>query len=103
MTLLEYTSPVIQNNYLFYSNYLNGEREFLEQNITFDVLDENHGSVAGIPIACPFSGDTVLSMEFEGAENNIITEELNLSGWVTVFIGEEAFIVLGSVDIKWVQ
>ena len=101
MTLLEYTSPVIQNNYLFYSNYLNGEREFLEQNITFDVLDENHGSVAGIPITYHFSGDTVFSMEFEGAENNTITEDLNLSGEVTIFRVNEGFMIYDSVQNNW--
>lgn len=101
MTLLEYTSPVIQNNYLFYSNYLNGEREFLEQNITFDVLDENHGSVAGIPITYHFSGDTVFSMEFEGAENNTLTEDLNLSGEVTIFRVDEGFMIYDSVQNNW--
>ena len=101
MDLLQYTSPVIQENYMFYSNYLNGDREFLEQNITFDVLDENHGSVAGIPITYHFAGDTVLSMQFEGAENNTITEDLNLSGEVTIFRVDEGFMIYDSVANNW--
>ncbi|CAD2081239.1 teichoic acid ABC transporter ATP-binding protein [Jeotgalicoccus coquinae] len=101
MSLLEYASPVIQNNYMFYSNYLNGSREFLEQNITFDVLDENHGSVAGIPITYHFSGDTVFSMEFEGAEKNTITEDLNLSGEVTIFRVDQGFMIYDSVENNW--
>lgn len=101
MTLLEYTSPVIQNNYMFYSNYLNGSREFLEQNITFDVLDENHGSVAGIPITYHFSGETVFSMEFEGAENNSIAEDLSLTGEVTVFRVGDGFMIYDSVENNW--
>ena len=101
MNLLEYASPVIQNNYMFYSNYLNGSRAFLEENITFDVLDENHGSVAGIPITYHFSGDTVFSMEFEGAENNTIAEDLNLTGEVTVFRVDEGFMIYDSVQNNW--
>lgn len=101
MDLLQYTSPVIQNNYMFYSNYLNGEREFLEQNITFDVLDENHGSVAGIPITYHFAGDIVFSMEFQGAENNTITEDLNLTGEVTIFRVDEGFMIYDSVENNW--
>ncbi|MDO5359952.1 MAG: hypothetical protein Q4E92_04210 [Jeotgalicoccus sp.] len=101
MNLLQYASPVIQNNYLFYSNYLNGDRDFLEANITFDVLDKNHGSVAGIPITYHFSGDTVFSMEFEGAENNKITEDLNLTGEVTIFRVDEGFMIYDSVQNNW--
>lgn len=101
MDLLQYTSPVIQNNYMFYSNYLNGDRAFLEENITFDTLDKNHGSVAGIPITYHFSGDTVFSMEFEGAENNTIAEDLNLSGEVTIFRVDEGFMIYDSVANNW--
>ena len=84
MDLLQYTDPVIQNNYLFYSNYLNGDREFLEQNITFDSLDEYQGKVAGIPITYHFRGNTVFSMEFDGIENNSIVEDKKLSSDVTI-------------------
>lgn len=101
MNMLQYASPVIQNNYMFYSNYLNGDRAFLEKNITFDNLDENHGSVAGIPITYHFSGDTVFSMEFEGAENNKVTEELNLTGEVTIFRVDKGFMIYDSIQNNW--
>src|SRR5699024_11276591 len=49
MDLLQYTSSVIQNNYMFYYNYLNGERVLLEQNNTYDVIDEYYYNLACIP------------------------------------------------------
>src|SRR5699024_3068918 len=96
MDLLQYTDPVIQNNYLFYSNYLNGDREFLEQNITFDSLDEYQGKVAGIPITYHFRGNTVFSMEFDGIENNRIVEDTKLSGDVTIFRDDGGFMIYDS-------
>lgn len=101
MELLQYTAPVIQDNYLFYSNYLNGDREFLEQNITFDSLDENSGKVAGIPIIYHFQGQTVFSMEFDGSEDNSIQEDMNLSGDVTIFRVDNGFMIYDSTTNKW--
>ena len=101
MDLLQYTDPVIQNNYLFYSNYLNGDREFLEQNITFDSLDEYQGKVAGIPITYHFRGNTVFSMEFDGLENNSIVEDKKLSSDVTIFRVDGGFMIYDSQANKW--
>ncbi|MCK1976912.1 hypothetical protein LNK15_07585 [Jeotgalicoccus huakuii] len=101
MELLQYTAPVIQDNYLFYSNYLNGDREFLEQNITFDSLDENSGKIAGIPIIYHFQGQTVFSMEFDGVENNPIVEDMNLSSEVTIFRVDGGFMIYDSATNKW--
>ena len=101
MDLLQYTDPVIQNNYLFYSNYLNGDREFLEQNITFDSLDEYQGKVAGIPITYHFRGNTVFSMEFDGIENNSIVEDKKLSSDVTIFRVDGGFMIYDSQANKW--
>lgn len=101
MDMLDYTSEVIQNNYLFYSKYLNRERSFVEQEITFDVLDDNHGSVAGIPVTYHFTGNTVFSMEFSGSKNNTLVEDLNLSEEVTIFRVDEGFMIYDSVENNW--
>lgn len=99
--LLNYASPVMQNNYIFYSNYLNGSRSNLESDISFEVLDNNHGIVAGIPITYHFDGDTVFSIEFGGTENNTIAEDLNLSSDVTIFRVNNGFMIYDSVENNW--
>lgn len=99
--LLEYTSEVMQNNYIFYSEYLNGDRSLVEENLTLDVIDENHASLSGIPITYHFAGDTVFSMEFGGSENNTIVEDLNLSDDVTIFRIDDGFMIYDSVENNW--
>ncbi|MFC3418543.1 hypothetical protein ACFOLA_03520 [Salinicoccus hispanicus] len=99
--LLPYTDEVFENNYLYYSRFINRDSSAVVDTISLSASSDKHAELSGIPITYHFRDDIIFSMSFPARNLEGMYEAFGVSTEDVIFRLPNGYMILDATNETW--
>ncbi|GAB3059835.1 hypothetical protein ACFOU0_05370 [Salinicoccus sesuvii] len=99
--LLPYTDEVFENNYLYYSRFINRDSSEVLGELDLSASSDKHAALSGIPITYHFMDDIIFSMSFPAKNPEDIYQAFGVSTEDVIFRLPSGYMILDASNQTW--
>ncbi|WP_031546702.1 hypothetical protein [Salinicoccus luteus] len=99
--LLPYTDEVFENNYLYYSMFMNRESGAVTDNMNLSASSARHAELSGIPISYQFRDGLIFSMSFPARNIEGMYEVFGIETEDAIFRLPNGYMILDASNQTW--
>ena len=99
--LLPYTDEVFENNYLYYSMFMNRESGAVTDNMNLSASSARHAELSGIPISYQFRDGLIFSMSFPARNIEGMYEAFGIETEDAIFRLPNGYMILDASNQTW--
>lgn len=99
--LLPYTDEVFENNYLYYSRFINRDSSEVVDALNLSASSDKHAVLSGIPITYHFMDDIIFSMSFPARNLEDMYEAFEVSTEDVIFRLPSGYMILDATNETW--
>ncbi|MCG1010956.1 hypothetical protein J4760_13090 [Salinicoccus sp. ID82-1] len=99
--LLPYTDEVFENNYLYYSRFINRDSSTVMDTMSLSASSDMHAELSGIPITYHFREGIIFSMSFPARNLEGMYEAFGVSTENVIFRLPSGYMILDASNETW--